>query len=174
MYKVALVGHSQIPRSLNVNNVEVKIFRAPGGKLANFHRDSWLNQVLSWKHQLTYLWLGSNDINPASSTSELITQTQAIAREIEERCGSQVIIIEIEHRQYPPHRLVIEQEAYKKIRRSVNRALLRSKSFFTITFNALKFVLASDGVHFEPQSRRMIENRLVESIQRQQREINMP
>ena len=115
MFKVALVGHSQMPRSLRVDNAEVKVFRAPGGKLANFHRDSRLNQVLSWPHNLTYLWLGSNDINPESNIGDLINQTKAIASEIEERCGSQVIIVEIEHRQYPPHRLVIEQEAYKKI-----------------------------------------------------------
>ena len=174
MYKVALVGHSQIPSNLNVENVEVKIFRAPGGKIARFHRDSRLNKVLLWKHQLTFLWLGSNDITPTTSTGELINQIQMLTREIEEKCGSKVIIIEIERREYPPHKLIVEQEQYKKIRRAVNRALLRSKHFFTITFNAVRFVLASDGVHFEPQSRRQIANQIVENIKKRQAEAEKP
>ena len=174
MFKVAIVGHSQVPRSLSVENAEVRIFRAPGGKLENFHRDTRLNQVLSWPHNLTYLWLGSNDVHPDVRIIDLIDQNKAIASEIEEKCGSRVIIVELERRVYPPHRPVIERTRYKQITRSVNRALLRCKKFFTITFNAQSFVLASDGVHFEPQSRRVIENRFVENIKRQMREGNVP
>lgn len=38
MFKVALVGHSQIPKSLNVNGAEIRILRAPGGKTKYFSK----------------------------------------------------------------------------------------------------------------------------------------
>ena len=174
MLKVALVGHSQVPRSLSVDNAEIRIFRAPGGKLENFHRDTRMKQVLSWRHDITYLWLGSNDVHPEVKILDLIEWNKAIASEIEDKCGSKVIIVELERRIYPPERPLIDQRRYKQITRSVNRALLRCKKFFTITFNAERFVLSADGVHFEPQSRRAIENKFVESIQRQMRARNVP
>ena len=73
MLKVAIVGHSQVPRNLNVNNVDVKIFRAPGGRISSFHSDERVNAVLSWEHNLTFVWLGSKDVVNSSILCELAT-----------------------------------------------------------------------------------------------------
>ena len=36
MWKVSLVGHSQLPEELSVANAEIRIFRGPGGRADNF------------------------------------------------------------------------------------------------------------------------------------------
>lgn len=53
--KVALVGHSLIPKELEVPNAEVRVFRSPGAHVETFREDSRLSAVLSWKHDITLL-----------------------------------------------------------------------------------------------------------------------
>lgn len=69
MWKISLVGHSQVPKELNFPNAEIRIFRAPGGKAQFFHENELMNRVLNWEHDLSIVWLGSNDV----------TSTQGIA-----------------------------------------------------------------------------------------------
>ena len=129
-----------------------------------------MNRVLSWEHDLTFLWLGSNDITPETPVGELAGQIKELASEIEERCGSTVIIVEIENREYPAHKLLVEPTQYQHIKRAVNRALVRDKRFFTINFNAVRFTLAPDGVHFVSQARQQIVEKLVENIRQRKGE----
>ena len=85
MFKVAIVGHSQVPRQLHAIDTTVRIFRAPGGRVSSFHSDSRLSSVLSWEHHLTFLWLGSNDVTPEVSTGELAGDIIRLATEIENK-----------------------------------------------------------------------------------------
>ena len=100
MLKVSLVGHSQIPRSLNVDNVNLRVFRAPGGHAHSFDSDHRLNQVLSWEHDLCILWLGSNDIASGIDPGLLAEKILNSALEIERNCGAIVRICLIEPRFY--------------------------------------------------------------------------
>ncbi len=166
MFKVAVVGHSQVPRrfDVEVENSEVRIYRAGGARARNFFNDERLNHVLAWRHDLTFLWLGSNDINPNTQPRELTDTILNIGKEIERNCSSTVILVEIENRQYPSSRPVIPNERYKKIKRAVNAALLKSKQFLCINFNSFVFTLGRDGVHFETSAKAQIQQKLAMNI----------
>ena len=62
MWNVALVGHSQIPTQLTLEDANLAVFRAPGGKAKSFYKDDRLRKVLSWSGDICVLWIGSNDI----------------------------------------------------------------------------------------------------------------
>lgn len=165
MFKVAVVGHSQVPRSFDaVANTEVRLYRAPGARARNFFEDNRLNQVLEWKHDLTIVWIGSNDINPNTQPRELTDLILNIGKVIEQNCCSKVIVVEIENRLYQSRHPIISSERYKKIKRSVNTLLLRSKQFLCINFNNLMFTLGRDGVHFETSAKTLIKQKLVMNI----------
>lgn len=171
MFKVAIVGHSQVPHrfDVEVENSEVRIYRARGARARNFFNDERLNRVLAWKHDLTILWIGSNDISPTTQPRELTNIILNIGKVIEQNCCSKVILVEVENRVYPASRPVIANERYKKIKRAVNTGLFRSKQFLCINFNSLVFTLGRDGVHFETSAKALIQQKLEMNI-RQTRE----
>lgn len=172
MFRVAIVGHSQVPARLSeeVENTEIRIYRKPGARARNFEKEEKLNSVLEWKHDLTVVWLGSNDIDPDTRTRELTDQILAVGKQIEQNCDSKVVLVEIENRVYQSRKEVIANDRYKKIKRAVNVALMKSKQFFCINFNSLKFTLGRDGVHFEPESKKQVQQKLIRSIKSQREE----
>ena len=171
MFKVAIVGHSQVPHRFDgeVENSEVRIYRSRGARARNFFNDGRLNQVLSWKHDLTILWIGSNDISPTTQPRQLTDVILNIGKVIEQNCSSKVILVEVENRLYPSYRPVIANDRYKRIKRAVNTGLLRSRQFLCINFNSLVFTLGRDGVHFETNAKALIQQKLEMNI-RQMRE----
>ena len=62
MFKVALVGHSQVPTTFEApEGAEVSIFRRRGGLVEHFDQPPLLN-VYEYKPNLVILFLGSNDL----------------------------------------------------------------------------------------------------------------
>ena len=47
MVKAVVVGHSQVPHNVQVENVETRMFRRPGAKIRHFH-DEILNNLLTY------------------------------------------------------------------------------------------------------------------------------
>ena len=84
MWKISVVGHSQIPKKLEVENTEIRIFRAPGGRADNFNNDTRMNEVLNWKHDLCILWIGSNDIDQESKPKDIVENISQIVESIEQ------------------------------------------------------------------------------------------
>ena len=165
MFKVSLVGHSQIPYSLNVHNSEIRIFRAPGGRASSFFSDERLNRVLSWKHDLCLLWLGSNDIADGIDPSLLTNTIREITRTIERDCEAVVCICLIEPRLYSGVR-PISAENYKKVQHSINNRIKRCMRNQVIHFNSNFYVesLSSDGVHWSSAGRSKVEDKLITVI----------
>lgn len=166
MLKVSLVGHSQIPKSLDVDRVDVRIFRAPGGHAHSFDSDHRLNQVLNWEHDLSILWLGSNDIASGIDPGLLAEKVLDIAREIERNCGAIVRICLIEPRVYS-RRGPISSEEYKKVQNSVNKRIKRVKKYRVIQFNTLSFqeTLSGDGTHWSSEGKERVIEKLLKVIQ---------
>lgn len=169
MARVAIVGHSQVPKYLYVPGVDLRIFRAPGGRAYNFFSDSRLNPVLEWQNDITLLWLGSNDIDQDTQSQSLVTNIIEIVEAIEDSCDSTVYPIQIEPRSYPDE-YIVSNDSYKKVQRAVNRKLkrcLKGKCF--IHFNTAFYVehLAADGVHWDEEGKQHVRDRLeyyIESI----------
>ena len=67
MYKVALVGHSQIPIELpEIPGSELKIFRQPGAKLDDLFKHP-LRDLFEYRPDLCILYLGGNDLSTPTS-----------------------------------------------------------------------------------------------------------
>ena len=159
MFKVAIVGHSQVRSGPQVDDTEIRIYRVPGARADEFFDQESFNSVLNWEHDLTLLWIGSNDIGEETQPNQLVNIILNIGYVIQENCNSKVIIVEIENRQYQSEHPVISNTRYQKIKRSVNRGLIKSE-FYCIHFNALMFTLVPDGVHFSTNAREHINQKM--------------
>ena len=161
--KVALVGHSQIPRRLNIPNVEVNIFRAPGAKASTFFDNFRLNEVLKWEHDLTILWIGSNDIGSHTEPETVFNFIKEIYQAIQENCKSVVYVCKIEPRLHPRN---CPTDRYKKIQCGINNRIKKRIKSPNIHFNNLSFVeeLGGDGVHWSEAGRERVESKFKKVI----------
>lgn len=161
MFKVSIVGHSQVPRCLEISCAEIKCFRALGGRADSFFKDIRLLDVCNWKHDLSILWIGSNDIAHGINPSQLTAKIKEIVRVIEQECGAIVCVCLIEPRFYSGER-PISTSNYKKVQHSVNRKLKRVLNNQVIHFNSLSYstALSGDGVHWSKDGREKVEGKL--------------
>ena len=166
MSKVAIVGHSQCPVDLAVPGGEVRVFRAPGGRADAFWSDSRLYDVLEWQHNLTLLWLGSNDISEVTEVNVLTQHIREIKEAIEESCDSVVRVVGVEPRHYVGE-CPISATRYGSVMRAVNRKLAKSLPHKLIQFNNQWYIdnLAHDGVHFNEAGKQAIVDTFCEVIQ---------
>ena len=164
MTRVALVGHSQLPHSLEVEGADIEIFRAPGGRVDEFYDDERMSDVLKEEWDLVIVWLGSNDIDYDTNTGQLVSELLDVCETIVNACQAVVKICLIEPRFYPDG--YVGHEDYKKIQRSVNRKLLKA-GYGTLHFHTQGYVneIDDDGVHFTPQGQHMVRNKLRTAIQ---------
>ena len=150
-FKVAIVGHSLIPRHLEVPQCEVRCFRAPGGRARDFDRDPRLNQVLSWPHHITILYLGGNDVHPEVEVREITDNIQAVIAKIEEHCESRVAVVLLEPRQLPIVTRGLNRSRYRTIYQAVNRRLQRllgRRQTFQFGAQPYRQNLRRDGIHW--------------------------
>lgn len=163
MWKISLVGHSQIPKHFEFPNTEIKIFRAPGAKASSFFQDVRMNKVLEWEHDLTILWIGSNDINTDANPLEIFNHIKEIYLEIERNCQSIVYICQVEPRIRARN---IPADIYKKIQNGINNRIKRSLKTPNIHFNNVSFVeeLSGDGVHWSGAGRVRVESKFKKVI----------
>ena len=163
MWKISLVGHSQIPKHFEFPNTEIKIFRAPGAKAYNFFSDTRMNKVLEWEHDLTILWIGSNDIDNNANPLEIFNHIKEICHEIKNNCQSIVYVCQIEPRLSPRN---ISAENYKKIQGGINNRIKKSLKTPNIHFNNISFTeaLNSDGVHWNEAGRMRVESKFKKVI----------
>lgn len=167
MYKVAVVGHSQTPRRIDIRNpnVSVKIFRRSGARLEHIN-ELPLQEVFDSQYDLLVLFLGGNDIAAYPEEIEriihdlkgLLLKCKAIAHE--------VVYVLIEGRHYPDNnRFGITNKTYESCRKRVNRNIRRFlgrqgiRSFNTTDYYFSNNV-ARDGIHFNTAA----QNQLVQKI----------
>ena len=162
--KIAIVGHSQVPINLVSPGDTVTNFRKPGAKLAKWRDTPELTEIFDHNFDLTFIWLGSNDITVSCKPAEIISELNKFAQEVQTRCNTKVVIIEVETRCYTTSRHYVDPTVYLHIRRAINRKLHLRKKHTLLSFGALKFRLASDGVHFTADSRQLIHDKFLKTI----------
>ena len=80
VYRVAIVGHSQVPKSIQaIENVEVRIYRKPGARLANFENYEEFQELFNWQHDLNIIFMGGSD-KPSMPVEEIGKQLKALAK----------------------------------------------------------------------------------------------
>ena len=175
MFRVALLGHSQIPRRLDhhIEGVEVTIFRAPGGKVTNFLKDNRLNRILNFEHDLAIIWLGSNDLEYGGTSRLTVDSLISVANLVEEQCHSRVILVELENRKYPPYNERIPEGDYMRLKRAVNKKIQKHR-FKYIHFRTSQFELDVDGVHFTEDAQGLVREKLIKVIKEEKDRISTP
>ena len=164
--RVAIVGHSQVPPELTGPNFTVHIFRRPGAKVNDWREVPEFVDLLKSKFDLVFLWLGSNDITSTCQPNAILRQINLFALQIENSCEARVVVVEVESRQYQRSRHFVPPNQYLRIRRAINIRLHLQKRYSLLSFGALKFELATDGVHFKAQSKLMIKQKFMTYIEK--------
>ena len=160
---MALVGHSQIPTELECDGVEIKIFRAPGGKVSTFYNDERMNDVLHWEHDLTILWLGSNDIHPNNRPAHIYEMLREIYDDTEKWCHSKIFVCTVEPRKNPRD---TDALTYKRLKNAVNKKIIKYMGSHIIHFCSTPYQeeLSEDGVHWNEIGKELVKNKLENAI----------
>ena len=167
-FKVAIVGHSQVPTSIeNIDGTEIRIFRQGGACIADIYSNPSLSESFSWGQDLTILFIGGNDF-PANNRETVTTELLRLVHEYQET-GSRVAVFLIESREYKlSNRFNIKTEEYKTFQSYVNNRLkkLSSKRGFR-TINLTRTVFETnrrDGVHFNAVGQGLIKTKIRQCV----------
>ena len=168
MVKAAIVGHSQVPHNLQVNNVETRIFRKPGGRVHHFY-DEILGNLLEYAPDIVILFLGGNDIDTSEDcVPRTANALKDIIQVLRTNC-KEVIVVDIEWRNFSSSRVPgLTSEIYNLKRRQINRNLSRfcnARHIRTIntSLDAIQRV-RSDGVHFDHLAAARIKTKIANAI----------
>ena len=167
-FKVAIVGHSNVPVRFHHPGASVSIFRKGGALLKNFYSEPALNRVLDEKFDLVFTWLGSNDVEDGKGTLEIPRLTLELAKDIKSKTGAQVIVIDIEPRVCPV-RYHTTTKAYKKIAKGINDKILKKRGDHHGVLHVepfLKFHINESGCHYTREGRRILEGKISNQIRR--------
>ena len=125
MVKVAIVGHSQVPREISIPNVETRVFRKPGARIQHFHNEL-LPAVLEFAPDVIVIFLGGNDIDVSADCALRVANgLKGIIEILKDNCR-EVIFIQIEWRNFSTTRVPgLTREIYQECRATINRNLKR-------------------------------------------------
>ena len=168
MVKVAIVGHSQVPREIIIPGVETRVFRKPGARIHHFHRDL-LPEVLSFSADVIVIFLGGNDIDARPDCASRVAEgLKGIVEILKDNCR-EVIFIQIEWRDFSTTRVPgLTKEIYRQHRATINRNLQRFCRRHNI--RAINTGLENlervrrDGVHFASQSATILKRKIIRAV----------
>ena len=167
MFKVALVGHSQVPSTFEApEGAEVRIFRR-GGLIRHFNQAPLAN-VYEYNPDLIILFLGSNDVlDFANNWLLLVKGLRDILHDLTSVCP-RVWVVTIERRKFTSDHLSL---LYESCRKKINRKLrkqIRNMNVRMVNITATWFLnnLGPDGVHFNAQAKQEIKSKFRAVIHR--------
>ena len=168
MVRAAVVGHSQVPHNLHIENVETRIFRKPGARVRHFY-DEILNNLLEYAPDIVILFLGGNDIDTSEDcASRIANSLKNIIQVIKANC-QEVIVVDIEWRNFTSSRVPgLTREIYNHRRRQIDRNLARfcnARQIRTIntSLEAIQRV-RGDGVHFDALAAAKVKSKITNAI----------
>ena len=168
MVKVAIVGHSQVLREITIPNVETRVFRKPGARIPDFHREL-LPEVLAFSPDVIVIFLGGNDIDATADCALRVANgLKGIIEILKDNCR-EVIFIQIEWRDFSTTRVPgLTREIYQHRRATINRNLKRFCSRRNIrAINTGLENLESvrrDGVHLASESASALKSKIIHAI----------
>ena len=168
MVKVAIVGHSQVPREITIPNVETRVFRKPGARIQDFY-SVLLPEVQAFSPDVIVIFLGGNDIDArADCALRVANGLKGIIEILKDNCR-EVIFIQIEWRDFSTTRVPgLTREIYQHRRATINRNLKRFCSRRNI--HAINTGLENlervrrDGVHFASESASALKRKIIRAI----------
>ena len=97
VYKVALVGHSQLPYIEDYDDVEFEQFKIGGAKIKTFTEDSNYGRICSDEWDCVILFLGGNDLCEHHDAGQMVTDLMTFVGEIR---AQKIFVTEVEKRTY--------------------------------------------------------------------------
>ena len=166
--RIALLGHSQIPKELKVEGCEIKIFRHPGAEIIETFRSLPLELTENSFHWIL-VWLGSNDIKDSVDLDELFLYLKQLVFILGQKCKAEVCVVAVEPRKRFRKKDGLTLTRYNRIRSGLNKRIVRTfKPELVTHFNDKVFQegLARDGVHFNEETQKLVVQKLVRQITR--------
>ena len=176
MFRVALVGHSQVPVNYEYGYqdfpVRVYVYRRPGARIKDIRFDPVFNSF--WRHRfdLSILFIGGNDLEKDTNTKAVRDEYCHLIRVLNGKDAA-CIPSTIERRENLPtfHRYQITQAEYNSKSRSINRFLARycratNQEYLDLQRGVFTGPRARDGVHFSAELKIKLYDLLDDRIRR--------
>ena len=151
VFRVALVGHSQLPYIDNYDDVEFKRFKKGGARIRTFTQGSDYERICSDEWDCVILFLGGNDLCDHHNASEMVADLMNFVNDIR---APLKLVTEIENCTYSrrlgeQHNITTDQ--YRRLAKCANNKLShikKSRAFQLIHTPSSYNNDARDGIHF--------------------------
>ena len=170
VFKVALVGHSQLPYIEDYDDVEFEQFKKGGARIEDFTKGSNYERICSDEWDCVILFLGGNDLCDHHDASQMVTELMNFVDDIR---APLKLVTEIEKRTYSrrlgeQHNITNEQ--YRRLAACANNKLKHRKNsgaFQLIhTPSSYNNNTRDGGIHFGEIAERSLITRYVGAISR--------
>ena len=171
MFRVSLLGHSNVPREpLEAFGCEVRTYRSPGSHASTFDDNPTFRPALGWQHELSIVFLGSNDVKPDVEVFQITENIKHVVHKLEQS-AEKVAIVLLEPRIIKnPAPGKPDQKTYNKVLKAVNRKLqrdLRGHDFINLTGPYFRNHLGPDGTHWNAAGKARVRGTLRKYIEKQ-------
>ena len=172
MYKVAVVGHSQVPLHISSpRGINIRVFRRPGALLRHID-ESPLKEVFDYEPDLAILFLGGNDITVGKEDARnTIAKIRDLLLRLKTVC-ERVVFVLIERRNYAERNPYgMTTEIYETHRRFINqnlRRFLRANNIRTINLAAPWFAAhrRPDGIHLSHEAKEEFKRKVLICVEK--------
>ena len=171
-FKVAVVGHSQVPITYEtISNVEIKVFKRSGALVDHMFQPP-LSNVFEYRPDLVFLFLGANDIAHHTHDPVYVSDKLSnILKRLAEVCA-QVRFVNLERRHYAlSNHFNLRNDEYERCRRFINQRMRRYCKWahvWTINITSPWFYnhLSGDGIHFDNEASLELRRKILYVIRR--------
>ena len=169
VYKVALVGHSQLPHIDDFDDLEFEQFKIGGARIESFTKGSDYERICSDEWDCVILFLGGNDLSDHYDASTMVNDLMGFVDDIR---APLKLVTEIEPRTYSKrfadqHKITTEQ--YKGLAKCANnklKNLKKSRGFQLIHTPSSYNNNSRDGIHIGEIGVRSLIERYLARISR--------
>ena len=164
VYRVALVGHSQLPEIDDYDNVEFEHFKIRGARISTFEESEYFDYICSNAWNCVIIFLGGNDLCDHHSADQVVND---LLNFVDQTRARTVLVTKIEKRTY---RRALERRyntttvEYNSLANTANNKLRRrerSRGTFHLIHCPPAYNLNSidQGIHFDEIATRSLINR---------------
>ena len=170
VYKVALVGHSQLPYIEDYDDVEFEQFKISGARIEDFTKGSDYERICSDEWNCVILFLGGNDLCDHHNAYQMVTELMTFVGDIR---APEKFVTEVEKRTYNSQlelRYNTTTQQYMQLATAANNQLRHKKKSgaFRLIHTPSSYNLNSrdGGIHFGNIAYRSLIERYVGTIHR--------
>ena len=170
VYKVALVGHSQLPYVEDYDDVEFEQFKIGGARIEDFTKGNNYERICSDEWDCVILFLGGNDLCDHHDALQMVTELMAFVDDIR---APLKLVTEVEKRTYSRQlgeRYNITTQQYMRLASVSNNKLKHRKNSgaFRLIHTPSSYNTNSrdGGIHFGEIAYRSLIERYVRAINR--------